>query len=43
MVDFMQEVGRRNGGRIFLPKPGALGEYVVSDYLRARGGRRRAS
>ena len=43
MVDFMQEVGRRNGGRIFLPKPGALGEYVVSDYLRSRGGRRRAS
>jgi uncharacterized protein with von Willebrand factor type A (vWA) domain len=41
LVDFMQEVGRRNGGRVFLPKPGALGEYVVSDYLRARGGRRR--
>jgi uncharacterized protein with von Willebrand factor type A (vWA) domain len=43
MVSFMQEVGRRNGGRVFLPKPGALGEYVVADYLRARqprGGRR---
>jgi uncharacterized protein with von Willebrand factor type A (vWA) domain len=44
MVAFMQEVGHRNGGRVFLPKPGALGEYVVADYLRARHGRvRRAS
>ncbi|MDQ6937725.1 MAG: VWA domain-containing protein [Actinomycetota bacterium] len=41
LVDFMAEVGRRNGGRVFLPKPGRLGEYVVADYLRARGGRRR--
>ncbi len=43
LVDFMAEVGRRNGGRVFLPKPGRLGEYVVADYLRARGGRRRSS
>ena len=43
LVDFMAEVGRRNGGRLFLPKAGRLGEYVVADYLRARGGRRRAS
>ncbi|HEX2902261.1 MAG TPA: VWA domain-containing protein [Jatrophihabitans sp.] len=41
LVDFMQEVGRRNGGRVFLPGSGTLGEYVVSDYLSARGGRRR--
>jgi uncharacterized protein with von Willebrand factor type A (vWA) domain len=41
LVAFMQEVGRRNGGRVFLPKPGALGEYVVADYLSARRGRRR--
>ena len=33
LVDFMQEIGRRNGGRVFLPKSGALGEYVVADYL----------
>jgi uncharacterized protein with von Willebrand factor type A (vWA) domain len=39
LVSFMQEVGRRNGGRVFLPKPGALGEYVVADYLRARRGK----
>jgi uncharacterized protein with von Willebrand factor type A (vWA) domain len=43
LIDFMHEVGRRNGGRVFLPKAGALGEYVVADYLRARGGRRRVS
>jgi uncharacterized protein with von Willebrand factor type A (vWA) domain len=43
LVDFMHEVGRRNGGRVFLPKPGALGEYVVADYLRSRSGRRRAA
>jgi uncharacterized protein with von Willebrand factor type A (vWA) domain len=42
LVDFMHEVGRRNGGRVFLPTRGALGEYVVADYLRARKGRRRA-
>jgi len=36
LVNFMQEVSRRNGGRLFMPKPGALGEYVVADYLRAR-------
>jgi uncharacterized protein with von Willebrand factor type A (vWA) domain len=43
LVSFMQEVGRRNGGRMFLPKRGALGEYVVADYLRTRGGRKRAA
>jgi uncharacterized protein with von Willebrand factor type A (vWA) domain len=42
LVDFMQEIGRRNGGRVFLPRAGALGEYVVSDYLKSRGGRRAA-
>lgn len=43
LVEFMQEVSRRNGGRLFLPKQGALGEYVVSDYLRSRTGRSRAA
>jgi uncharacterized protein with von Willebrand factor type A (vWA) domain len=36
LVHFMKELGRRNGGRVFLPKPGALGEYVVADYIAAR-------
>jgi uncharacterized protein with von Willebrand factor type A (vWA) domain len=43
LVEFMQEIGRRNGGRVFLPRAGALGEYVVSDYLRARRGRSRVA
>ncbi len=41
LVEFMHEIGRRNGGRVFLPHSGALGEYVVADYLKSRGGRRR--
>jgi uncharacterized protein with von Willebrand factor type A (vWA) domain len=40
LVSFMHELGRRNGGRVFLPNRGSLGEYVVSDYLRSRRGRR---
>jgi uncharacterized protein with von Willebrand factor type A (vWA) domain len=43
LVEFMQEVGRRNGGRVFQPKRGALGEFVVADYLSSRRGRRRAA
>ncbi|SHH41874.1 Uncharacterized protein, contains von Willebrand factor type A (vWA) domain [Jatrophihabitans endophyticus] len=42
LVAFMQDVGRRNGGRVFQPKRGALGEYVVADYLTSRRGTRRA-
>jgi uncharacterized protein with von Willebrand factor type A (vWA) domain len=42
LVEFMQEIGRRNGGRVLLPRSGSLGEYVVSDYLSSRRGRRRA-
>ena len=30
-----------DGGRVLMPSRGRLGEYVVSDYLRARRGRRR--
>ncbi len=41
LVSFMHELGRRNGGRVLLPNRGSLGEYVVSDYLRSRRGRRR--
>src|SRR3954452_2778427 len=43
LVSFMQELGRRNGGRVFQPKRGALGEFVVADYLTSRRGRRRAA
>jgi uncharacterized protein with von Willebrand factor type A (vWA) domain len=41
LVAFMHEVGLRNGGRVLMPSRGRLGEYVVSDYLRARRERRR--
>lgn len=40
LVAFVEEVARRNGGRVFSPSPDRLGEYVVSDFLRARHGRR---
>ncbi|MBO4274804.1 vWA domain-containing protein [Microbispora triticiradicis] len=34
--DFVNEVARRNGGRVFSASADRLGEYVVSDFLRAR-------
>jgi uncharacterized protein with von Willebrand factor type A (vWA) domain len=34
--EFVQEVARRNGGRIFSPDADRLGEYVVEDFLRTR-------
>ena len=37
---FVDAVARRNGGRVFTPSAEDLGEYVVSDYIRARRGRR---
>jgi uncharacterized protein with von Willebrand factor type A (vWA) domain len=43
LVDFVEKLARRNGGRVFSPSPDRLGEYVVSDYLRARRRGRRAA
>ena len=43
LVRFVDELARRNGGRVFSPRPEKLGEYVVSDYLRSRRGRRARS
>ncbi|MGH3243893.1 MAG: hypothetical protein ACRDNL_26170, partial [Spirillospora sp.] len=40
LVSFVEEVARRNGGRVFAPDAERLGEYVVSDYLRVRRSRR---
>jgi uncharacterized protein with von Willebrand factor type A (vWA) domain len=37
---FVDAVVWRNGGRMFSPDPADLGRYVVSDYMRARRGRR---
>jgi uncharacterized protein with von Willebrand factor type A (vWA) domain len=39
LVAFVDLVARLNGGRVFAPSPDRLGDYVVSDYLRARRGR----
>jgi len=41
LVAFVEHLAQRNGGRVLAPDPERLGEYVVSDYLRARRGRRR--
>ena len=43
LVAFVEHLAERNGGRVFSPDPDRLGEYVVSDYLRARRGRRRSA
>jgi len=40
LVDFVEHLAQRNGGRVFAADPERLGEYVVTDYLRARHGRR---
>jgi uncharacterized protein with von Willebrand factor type A (vWA) domain len=37
---FVDAIARRNGGRVFTPSLDRLGQYVVSDYLKARKGRR---
>ncbi len=40
LVEFVERLAERNGGRVLAPDPVRLGEYVVTDYLRARRGRR---
>jgi uncharacterized protein with von Willebrand factor type A (vWA) domain len=40
LVRFVEALARLNGGRVFAPSTDRLGDYVVSDYLRARRGRR---
>lgn len=37
---FVDAIARRNGGRVFTPSLDRLGQFVVSDYLRTRRGRR---
>jgi uncharacterized protein with von Willebrand factor type A (vWA) domain len=37
---FVDAIARRSGGRVFTPEIEDLGRYVVSDYVRARRGRR---
>ncbi|MBA3528637.1 MAG: hypothetical protein H0T91_04890 [Propionibacteriaceae bacterium] len=40
LARFVDAIARRSAGRVFTPDIGRLGEYVVSDYLKARRGRR---
>ena len=42
LAHFLDDIARRNGGRVLAPEGDRLGDYVVSDYLRRRAGRRRA-
>jgi uncharacterized protein with von Willebrand factor type A (vWA) domain len=39
LVRFVEAMAARNGGRVFTSDSDRLGDYVVSDYLRARRGR----
>jgi uncharacterized protein with von Willebrand factor type A (vWA) domain len=41
LVAFVDEVARRNGGRVLQASPERLGEYVVRDFLRTRRAARR--
>jgi uncharacterized protein with von Willebrand factor type A (vWA) domain len=41
LTSFVDEVARRNGGRVLRAMPDSLGEYVVSDFLRSRRERNR--
>jgi uncharacterized protein with von Willebrand factor type A (vWA) domain len=41
LTTFVDEVARRNGGRVLRAMPDSLGEYVVSDFLRSRRERTR--
>jgi uncharacterized protein with von Willebrand factor type A (vWA) domain len=40
LVRFVEAIAARNGGRVFTSDGDRLGDYVVSDYLKARRGRR---
>ena len=41
LAAFVDNVAKRNGGRVLRATPEHLGEYVVNDFLRTRGARRR--
>ena len=43
LEQFVDGVARRNGGRVFAASSNKLGDYVVTDYLARRKGRRRSA
>ncbi|HVW80748.1 MAG TPA: hypothetical protein VHB69_07410 [Mycobacteriales bacterium] len=40
LIRFVKAMAARNGGRVFTPDANRLGDYVISDYLSSRQGRR---
>jgi uncharacterized protein with von Willebrand factor type A (vWA) domain len=43
LARFLDAMARRNGGRVFAADGDRLGDYVVTDYVRSRKGRRRSA
>ena len=43
LARFLDTMARRGGGRVFAADGDRLGDYVVSDYVRSRKGRRRSA
>ena len=43
LAEFLDGMARRNGGRVLAATGERLGDYVVTDYLRRRQGRRRSA
>lgn len=43
LEQFLDAMARRNGGRVFATDGNRLGDYVVTDYVRARKGRRHSA
>ena len=43
LARFLDAMARRGGGRVFAADGDRLGDYVVSDYVRSRKGRRRSA
>ena len=43
LAEFLDQMARRNGGRVLAATGDRLGDYVVTDYLRRRQGRRRSA
>jgi len=43
LADFLDQMARRNGGRVLAASGDRLGDYVVTDYLSRRGGRARGA
>ena len=43
LEQFVQGLAQRNGGQVFASPTGRLGDYVVTNYLARRKGRRRSA